>query len=128
VKRIKVTCAIISFDSRVLVVQRGEGMSMPFKWEFPGGKVETDESEEACIKREIKEELDIEIELLGRLTPVRHSYPHVSIELIPFRAQFFRGAVSLLEHKQYLLLDKQQLGDLDWADADVPIVKEYLEL
>ncbi|WP_291859247.1 (deoxy)nucleoside triphosphate pyrophosphohydrolase [Marinilabilia sp.] len=126
--RIKVICAIISFGSRVLVVQRGEGMSMPLKWEFPGGKVEKGESEEACVKREIKEELDIEIKLLKRLTPVRHSYPHVSIELIPFQADFYRGEVNLLEHKQYLLLDKQQLGDLDWADADVPIVNEYMEL
>ena len=66
---IKGTCAIISFDEKTLVVQRNETMALPLKWEFPGGKIEPAESEEDCIIREIKEELNIKIELISRLTP-----------------------------------------------------------
>ncbi|WP_234408328.1 (deoxy)nucleoside triphosphate pyrophosphohydrolase [Marinilabilia salmonicolor] len=127
-KRIKVTCAIISFGTKCLVVQRGSEMNMPLKWEFPGGKVERGESEEACIKREIKEELAIEIELQSRLTPVFHDYAEISIELIPFLARYKHGEIQLREHKQYLLLEKKQLKDLAWAEADLPVLKEYLHL
>jgi 8-oxo-dGTP diphosphatase len=65
---IKVTCAIILIGEKVLAVQRSETMSLPLKWEFPGGKIEPNESEKDCIKREIKEELDIEIGIIKRLT------------------------------------------------------------
>ena len=54
---LKVTCAIIYFKDKILVVQRSESMPLPLKWEFPGGKIENNESEEDCIKREIKEEI-----------------------------------------------------------------------
>jgi len=125
---LKVTCAIIYFGDKVLVVQRSENMSVPLKWEFPGGKLELNESEEDCIKREIKEELDIEISLLKRLTPSLFNYPSVSIELIPFLANYSEGEITLKEHKRYLLLTKQELLNLDWAEADLPILKELLSL
>ena len=60
-KTIDVTCAIISFNNKILVVQRSENMKLPLKWEFPGGKIENGESEKECIKREIKEKLNIKI-------------------------------------------------------------------
>lgn len=125
---LKVTCAIIYFGDKVLVVQRSENMSVPLKWEFPGGKLELNESEEDCIKREIKEELNIEISLLNRLTPSLFNYPSVSIELIPFLANYSEGEITLKEHKRYLLLTKQELSNLDWAEADLPILKELLSL
>lgn len=65
---INVTCAIIYFNDKILVTQRSEKMKLPLKWEFPGGKLEEDESEIDCIKREIREEIreeiNIEIEIL----------------------------------------------------------------
>lgn len=125
---IKVTCAIISFDEKTLVVQRNENMALPLKWEFPGGKVEPEESEEDCIIREIKEELNINIELISRLNPSIFDYPNFSIQLIPFTAKYLDGNIKLSEHKQYQLLKKDELKDLDWAEADIPILNEYLEL
>lgn len=125
---IKVTCAIISFDEKTLVVQRNETMALPLKWEFPGGKVEPEESEEDCIIREIKEELNISIELISRLNPSIFDYPNFSIQLIPFTAKYLDGNIKLSEHKQYQLLKKDELKDLDWAEADIPILNEYLEL
>lgn len=123
---IDVTCAIINLKNKTLVVQRSEHMKLPLKWEFPGGKVEVGESEEACIKREIKEELNIEIELISRLTPSIFDYPNLSVQLIPFLAEYIEGEIILSEHKQYQLLTKDKLHDLDWAEADVPILNEYL--
>ncbi|WP_251795780.1 MULTISPECIES: NUDIX domain-containing protein [unclassified Arenibacter] len=67
--KIIVTCAIIESENQVLVVQRSENMKLPLKWEFPGGKIEKGESEQDCLIREIREELNIEIELMKRLTP-----------------------------------------------------------
>ena len=127
-KTINVTCAIIEFGKKVLVVQRSETMSLPLKWEFPGGKIEPFETEETCILREIKEELGIVIRLKGKLQPSLFEYPTLSIQLIPFIATYDRGDINLSEHKQYLLLEKENLADLDWAEADKPIVQEYLNL
>mgnify|MGYP006179008173 FL=1 len=125
---IRVTCAIIFHNNKTLVVQRSEKMKFPLKWEFPGGKIELGETEEDCILREIKEELDLEINLVSRLTPSKFQYPNLSIELIPFIAQLISGDINLAEHKKYLWLKKEELIDLDWAEADLPILKEYLTL
>ena len=125
---IKVTCAIITYRNKILAVQRSKRMSMPMKWEFPGGKIEEGESEIDCIKREIKEELNIDIEVLDRLTPSIYNYPTFTIELIPFTANYVSGELKLKEHNQYLLLDKNELDSLDWADADLEIVKEVMRL
>lgn len=127
-KEIEVTCALITVNNKTLVVQRSEDMKLPLKWEFPGGKIEFGESAEECIKREIKEELNIEIEIIRPLTPVRHKYPSIGIKLIPFLANYKDGELQLKEHKQYLILFKNELKQLDWAEADIPIVNEYLLL
>ena len=81
-KLIKVVCAIININNKILAVQRSQTMNQPLKWEFPGGKIEPGESFEDCIKREIKEELNIEIVLLKRLSTINHDYPNFSIQLI----------------------------------------------
>jgi 8-oxo-dGTP diphosphatase len=125
-KVIDVTCAIIWFGQRILVVQRSETMKLPLKWEFPGGKIENGENEEESIKREIREELNIEIEIFSRLTPSLFQYSDFKIYLIPFVAKYVSGEIILTEHKQYQLLDKSELKELDWADADIAILNEFL--
>lgn len=121
---LRVACAIILINDKILVVQRGEKMNLPLKWEFPGGKIEPNESEEECIRREIKEELTIEIVLLKKLSTTFFEYPNIKIELIPFVAQYLSGKLTLKEHKSYRLLTLSELSNLDWAEADLPIVKE----
>lgn len=125
---ISVTCAIIHFDNKVLAVQRNEYMSQPLKWEFPGGKVEASETEEECVIREIQEELNIAILVRQRLTSVIHQYENITIRLIPFIAEYTSGNLLLNEHKDYFLANKNELINLDWAEADVPILNEYLSL
>ncbi|MGE6354569.1 (deoxy)nucleoside triphosphate pyrophosphohydrolase [Flavobacterium sp. NPDC079362] len=127
-KIINVTCAIILKDEKILVAQRNEKMKLPLKWEFPGGKLEINESEIDCIKREIKEEININIEVLQKLTNNIHDYGTFKINLIPFLVQYISGEIKLAEHKDYRLLERSQLLKLDWAEADLPIVEEFLKL
>ncbi|TBX68729.1 (deoxy)nucleoside triphosphate pyrophosphohydrolase [Flavobacterium silvisoli] len=125
---INVACAIVLFDDKVLVAQRSEQMKLPLKWEFPGGKLERNESETDCIKREIKEELNIEIDVLKRISNSIYNYGSFEINLIPFVANYISGEIKLSEHKDYRLLYKSELMTLDWAEADIPIVEEFLKL
>jgi 8-oxo-dGTP diphosphatase len=125
---INVTCAIVIFNEEILVTQRSENMRLPLKWEFPGGKVEGNESNIDCVKREIKEELNIEIEILKQLSNSVYDYGSFKINLIPFIANYISGEIKLSEHKDYKLLNKVDLLKLDWAEADLPIVEEFLTL
>lgn len=125
---IKVTCAIILFNSKILVTQRAEKMSLPLKWEFPGGKIEEGENVIECIKREIKEEINIEIEVVKQLSNSIYNYGTFTINLIPFLSKYVSGEIILSEHNDYKLLDKSELINLDWAAADLPIVAELLKL
>ncbi|MHB0756709.1 (deoxy)nucleoside triphosphate pyrophosphohydrolase [Polaribacter sp. M15] len=127
-KRIKVTCAIIQFSDKILAVQRSDTMKLPLKWEFAGGKIEKGETEIECIKREIFEELNIKIEIKKRLTPVAYEYPDFKIKLIPFLTDYISGELILKEHSDFVLAQKKELINLDWAEADVPILKEFLAL
>lgn len=125
---IQVTCAvIIRDDGRVLVTQRGEQMKLPLKMEFPGGKIEPGETAEACLIREIFEELEIDIAIVGRLPSNDHDYPNFSIRLHPFVCRITGGDIVLKEHAAYFWLDKNELNGLDWAAADVPVVQNYLD-
>jgi 8-oxo-dGTP diphosphatase len=124
---IKVSCAIIvNVQKQVLVTQRSAHMPLPLKWEFPGGKIEENETAEACLIREIKEELNIEIQITDSLPPNDYQYPDKLIRLIPFICLQKDGELVLKEHADYKWLDAKDLLDLDWAEADVPIVKQYL--
>jgi 8-oxo-dGTP diphosphatase len=127
-KIINVTCAIILKDEKILVAQRSEKMKLPLKWEFPGGKLEFNESEIDCIKREIKEEININIEVLQKLSNNTHDYGTFKINLIPFFVEYISGEIKLAEHKDYKLLNRYELLNLDWAEADLLIVEEFLKL
>ena len=124
---INVTCAIIIKNNRVLAAQRSEKMSLPLKWEFPGGKIDTDESAEDCIQREIKEELNISIQIIQRLKDYSHNYENVTINLIPFIVEYIGGAITLAEHKTAIWFDKKDLFALDWAAADIPILHDFIK-
>ncbi|RZK74779.1 MAG: (deoxy)nucleoside triphosphate pyrophosphohydrolase [Pedobacter sp.] len=125
---IQVSCAIIvSEDRKILVTQRSASMSLPLKWEFPGGKIEKEESPEQTIVREIKEELNIEISMSNKLPSVTHHYENFSIILIPFICKIEHGEIKLSEHQAFRWLNPNKLLDLDWAEADVPVAQYYLQ-
>jgi 8-oxo-dGTP diphosphatase len=113
-------------DEKILAVQRSETMPQPLQWEFPGGKIKTGESEEDSLIRELKEELDITIKPLKRLMPNTHHYPDKSIELIPFVCEIVEGSIVLHEHKTMQWLKREELMNLNWCEADIPIAKQIL--
>jgi 8-oxo-dGTP diphosphatase len=124
---IHVTCAIILNERKqVFVAQRNSIMHLPLKWEFPGGKVEEGESLQDCLIREMKEQFDMTIEIISQLPPNEHEYTDKTIKLIPFLCLWIAGVISLKEHAAYRWLEPRNLLDLDWAEADIPIVKNYL--
>jgi 8-oxo-dGTP diphosphatase len=125
---IDVTCAIILFDDKILVTQRSEQMKLPLKWEFPGGKLEINESVEECIIREIKEEINIEVAITRKMSNSIFDYGDFKINLIPFVADYVSGKIILSEHRAYKLLEKEELLNFDWAEADIPILEEFLKL
>jgi 8-oxo-dGTP diphosphatase len=124
---INVTCALIIDDEdRIFAAQRSETMNLPFKWELPGGKIEPNETSEECLVREIKEELNIDIAIVGSLPSNIHHYANVSINLIPFVSKHTSGKIELKEHTNFKWLNTNELLDLDWAEADIPILVQYL--
>lgn len=102
-------------------------MSLPLKWEFPGGKIKNGESPEDCLKRELLEELEIEVEVGRQLPPVTHHYPTFTVTLYPFICKIADVNISLHEHKAFTWIRPEQLHTLDWAEADLPIIKKYRE-
>ncbi|TCD01183.1 (deoxy)nucleoside triphosphate pyrophosphohydrolase [Pedobacter psychroterrae] len=126
---IDVACAIIiTPEKRVLVTQRSAEMKLPLKIEFPGGKVEAGEMPDECIVREIKEELNLDVRPVFEMQPHVHTYPHATIRLIPFVCRIIGGEIKLSEHLAYAWLAAEELMDLDWAEADIPVLKRYLTL
>lgn len=125
---LNVVCAIIYVGNKILVTQRSEKMKLPLKWEFPGGKLENGESEIECIKREIKEELNIDITIIKKLSNSIHDYSDFRINLIPYVVEHKSGSIILAEHAAFQLVEKHNLKTLDWAEADLPIVSELLKM
>ena len=123
---VDVTCAVIIRNGYFLTAKRGGQMSRAGKWEFPGGKVEKDETADLCILREIREELNIVIRIKKRLMPVVHHYPDISIRLIPYITEIEYGDIKLREHSEIKWVRKEGLKHLDWAPADIPVVKQIL--
>jgi 8-oxo-dGTP diphosphatase len=125
---ISVTCAIIrNEENEVLVVQRGEATDHPFKWEFPGGKLQNGESAEECIIREVSEELSIDIVICGQLPVVEYDYGHKQIRLIPFICDTLNEMPFLSEHLDYRWLPEADLTTIDFSEADVFVAKSYIE-
>lgn len=123
-----VACAIIEHQGKVLAAQRSETMNLPLKWEFPGGKLEYSETPQECLHREVREELDLEIGVGLALQTATHSYDSFTVTLYPFVCSLRAGVLKLHEHKSVAWLEPCRLLELDWAEADAPIISEYLSL
>ncbi|MDR0227574.1 MAG: (deoxy)nucleoside triphosphate pyrophosphohydrolase [Flavobacteriaceae bacterium] len=123
---LEVCCAVVQFEDKVLIAQRSEQMLLPLKWEFPGGKIEASETKESCIKRELQEELALEIEVIEALTSVTHHYDSFSLNLYPFICRAKSAEFIVKEHQKVQWVVIEELPNFDWAEADVPIVVEYM--
>jgi 8-oxo-dGTP diphosphatase len=124
---INVTCAIIrNEENEVLVVQRGEKTDHPFKWEFPGGKLKENETEEECIIREIREELSLDIVICKRIAVTEYDYDIKKIRLIPFVCDTLDELPFLSEHIAYKWINPADLKKVDLSEADIIVADNYL--
>ena len=121
---IQVVCAIILRENKILIAQRSEKMKLPLKWEFPGGKLEDGENEEEAIIREIKEELNINILPLKKISSHIHNYGSFKINLIAYLCNYVTGEIQLLEHQDFKFVYFEKLNDYDLAEADIPVIEK----
>jgi len=129
-KHITVVAAVIEHNEKYLCVQRGINKYdyISKKWEFPGGKIEFDESPEDALIREIQEELTLDISDLKFLITVEHSYPDFHLTMHTFLCKSDHSSPTLTEHLQYEWHDSTDMNHLDWAAADLPVVEKLLTL
>lgn len=127
-----VTAAIIQKNNLILIAQRKKDTLIePNKWEFPGGKIEYLEHPEDCLKREIKEELEINISVDKLLTVNSHIYSvnkkNYHIILMAFLCKFIEGELKNVECQDSKWINPSQMGEYDFAAADIPIRDHLLK-
>lgn len=127
-KKIEVVAAIIYHENKILCVQRGENKYdyISKKYEFPGGKMESGESKEETVKREILEELHMDIEVQDEFLTVDHQYPDFHLTMHSFKCSTTNESLTLTEHIDFKWLEISEMSGLDWAAADVPIVEKLV--
>ncbi len=126
--KIDVVAAIIVENNKILATQRASG-DFKGQWEFPGGKVESNESSVNALIREIKEELNIYIEVYEMLCNVNYQYPKFYMSMECYICRIKSGEIELNDHRDYKWLERNELFDIKWLPADVEVViklDEYL--
>jgi len=120
----KVVAAVIrSAEGNILVTQRGKGMSFEGKWEFPGGKVKDGELPEQALKREIQEELCLDILVDQKVLEWSHEYSFGKVDFIAYNSRVNAGVLQLVEHMDYRWENIENLKNYDWTPADLELVK-----
>lgn len=120
---INVVGAIIYYDNKVLCAQRSEKMSLPLMWEFPGGKIEKNETDKEALIREIKEEMECDLIVDEKVTTTSHEYDFGIVNLTTYKCKLNDKLPTLKEHKEIKWLELNKLTTLEWAPADIPAVK-----
>ena len=117
-----VTAALIRDEDKILIAQRGRRKRFGWKWEFPGGKVRPDETPEDCLRREIKEELNLEISVEKHFCTTHHQYPDFNIELIAFWCSIVGGKMKLVDHEQVLWVTVPEMNEYTFVEADLNVI------
>ena len=120
---IDVTCAIILKNKKILVAQNKQNAHQAEKWEFPGGKIKSNETPRQCIIREIREELELSVSIIDELQAVAYDYGHKTIRLIPFICKINSGTVQLNDHQDVKWSGIGDLKELDLAMADKALLE-----
>ncbi len=121
-KTLNVAAAVIKADHKILATRRGYG-EFTDMWEFPGGKIESGETSEDALIREIEEELQIEIIPEKLITRVEYDYPHFHLSMDVFLCSIKKGIITLMEHNDAKWLSKDELDTVNWLPADLYVIK-----
>ena len=128
-KHIEVVAGVIEHDGKILCMERDQGKYdyVSFKWEFPGGKIEAGETKEEALKRELREEMEMSVDIVGHFLDVYHEYPDFTMNMYSFKCVAKRKDFKMNVHHDFKWLDKAELNTLDWAPADIPIVEKIIK-
>lgn len=126
-KRVEVVAAILIHNNLVFACQRGYG---EFKdgWEFPGGKVEVGESPEEALRREIREELEVEVNVDDLIDTIEYDYPAFHLSMKCYACTIAGGSPHLLEHEAARWLSADQLDSVAWLPADITLIPKIAGL
>jgi len=125
---VEVVAAVIRRDTQVLIALRPKKAHKGGLWEFPGGKVEPNETQLNALKREIKEEIAIEVFSAKAWKDIRFDYPDKSVHLFFWLVEEFQGSPKGAEGQQVIWADISSLNDYDFPEANQPIVDELMDL
>ena len=126
-KMIRVTAAIIESENKILIAQRKSKDNLfGGLWEFPGGKIEDGETPEECMARELKEELEIEVEVGTLITSNKHRYPNGIFELLVYKVEHISGNFVLNDHDEVKWITIDEISKFDFPPANTPIIN-YLK-
>lgn len=124
----QVVAAIMEKDSKILIARRKKEDTLGGLWEFPGGKIEPGETPEGCLKRELKEEFDIETEIGQFVTSSRFIYFLIPIDLLAYKAKYISGDLKINEHDEIKWVAPGEFNNYEFVGPDRPIVKTLLTL
>lgn len=132
-KKVHVAAAVVvREDGKILCAKRGNAKNpcVAWKWEFPGGKVEADESPQNALARELLEEMELRVRVGEKITTVVHAYPSLTIEMDAFFCvpDEKSATFTLREHVDARWLAVHELASMDWAPADLPVVEKLSAL
>jgi len=125
-KTIRVVAAVIRREDKIFATARGYG-EFKGQWEFPGGKIEADETPQQALVREIKEELETEIEVGDLIDTVEYDYPTFHLSMDCFWARVISGGLILKEAEEARWLSRDELDSVQWLPADIMLVKKIKE-
>jgi 8-oxo-dGTP diphosphatase len=121
-KRIEVVACIIKSGEKIFATERGYGEFKGF-WEFPGGKIEANETREQALVRELKEELAVEIKVENFLCTINYDYPSFHLTMHCFYCSIIKGELTLLEHQSAKWLKVNELDSVKWLPADIEVIE-----
>jgi len=125
---ISVIAGVIEKNDRILIAKRKKNSVLGGKWEFPGGKLEDNETPEECLKRELLEEFAIESEIGGFICSTRHPLNcQTTIDLAAYKVRHVSGDFHLHDHEEVRWIKRSELNQYDFPEADYAIVKRLME-
>ncbi len=118
-----VAAGVVSVDGKILVARRKAGAHLEHRWEFPGGKLEPNETPQECLIREFREELDVGIEVGKVLEVIFHRYPERNVLLLIYACRLVEGEPRAIGCEELLWIEKKEAERLDWVPADRSFVR-----
>jgi mutator protein MutT len=123
-RRVDAAIGVVKRDGRVLICQRKSDDTLGDFWEFPGGKCEPGESLEACLARELMEEVAIKARVVRKLTPIEHDYPHARLTLHPFLCEHVEGEAMAIECQRTKWVAAAELSGYKFPPANETLLEE----